>query len=97
MKREDLGVLSASEQTHHLRDADRMAWLDGHRVYLEIGKTGSPGSGYVSFDGEAWQVRVKLADHQAYGSVAAEPFSTLREAIDALVDALQGAMPVPRR
>jgi hypothetical protein len=88
MKREDLGALSTAEQSHEIRDADRLAWLDAHRVYVEVGKSGQPGSGYITFGGEAWEARVKLADGRAYCPVADDNFSTFREALDALREAL---------
>jgi hypothetical protein len=79
MKREDFGGVA---------DRDRLAWLDGHRAYIEVGKTGAPGSGHIVFDGDAWHVSVKLADAQAYHRI--DSCSTLPEAVDALGDALAG-------
>lgn len=80
MRREDLGLSVA--------DRDRLAWLDAQRVYLETGETGKAGSGYISFDGEAWGVSVKLSDTQAYHRI--DSCSTFPEAVDALRDALAG-------
>lgn len=87
MSREALGRLSVAERTHTPTDSDRLAWLDANQVYLEIGKTGAPGSGYIARDEDGWVVRVKLTDTQTYWLV--DTCSTLREAIDALVEALR--------
>lgn len=79
----DLGTLSAGERellSKPQRDADRLAWLDAQRIYLQSGgPMNVKGSWFIYHHDRAWRSGLVLADETPY---VEEEHPTLREAID---------------
>jgi len=76
-------------------DTDRLSWMDGNRVYLEVGETNKPGSGFVSFNDGKWTSEIWKAAyegaHPMYQPTEPDPecrATTFREALDDLMNAL---------
>jgi hypothetical protein len=64
---------------------DLLAFLDAHRVYLEIGPSFSAGSGYISYDKDVGGWEARFYNGARYELVEYETlYSTLIEALEAL-------------